>query len=110
MAFSDFLKKALSRFRRVVIAASSVAAIIWFVFFDSYSLVTRIKLHREKAELTKSNALLRSEMNRLTDILSRDLTPMEIERFAREKYFMSRTDETVYTVVQSDLTLKAPDK
>ncbi|MDA1028039.1 MAG: septum formation initiator family protein [Bacteroidetes bacterium] len=104
MAFSDLLKKALGRFRRVVIATSCVAVIIWFVFFDSYSLVSRVKLHQEKAELSKSNLILRNEMNRLTEVLSRDLTPAEIERFAREKYFMSQIDETVYTVVQSDPT------
>lgn len=102
MAFSDLLKKAFGRFRRVVIATSCVAVVIWFVFFDSYSLVTRVKLHQEKSELSKNNLILKNEMNRLTAVLSRELTPAEIERFAREKYFMSQIDETVYTIVQSD--------
>jgi cell division protein FtsB len=99
MAFSDWLKHALGRFRRVVIAASGIAVIVWFVLFDSYSLVTRIRLHREKAELIENNTILRNEMARLDEVLSRDLTPNEIERIAREKYFMSRADETVYTVI-----------
>lgn len=100
MAVSNWLKLVVGRFRKVVIAASAIAVIIWFVFFDSYSLIMRIQLHSEKARLQNQNERLREEISLLDEKLSRPLTDKEVERIAREEYHMSRKGETVYPVVE----------
>jgi len=100
MAISDWIKHVLRKFRRVVIVASGVAALIWFVFFDSYSLMMRIQNHRDKAFLSEDNQQLQEEIDRLEAKLSKPLTDAEVERVAREDYHMSKEDETVYPLVK----------
>ncbi|NQV73178.1 septum formation initiator family protein [bacterium] len=99
MALSDRIRDVFVRFKRVVLFASGVAIIVWFVFFDSYSLMMRIQLHREKSQLEKANSTLREEISRLDDKVSRRLSDDEVERIAREDYHMSKEGETVYPVV-----------
>jgi cell division protein FtsB len=100
MAISDWIKHVLGRFKRLVIVTSGVAAVIWFVFFDSYSLVMRVRNHREKAVLNESNEQLKTEIDGLESKLSKRLSDEEVERVAREEYHMSKKDETVYPIVK----------
>ncbi len=99
MAIKDWIRHVLARFKRVVIYASAVGVIIWFVFFDSYNLVLRIQMHREKAALTKHNEAMRVEIDHLENKLSGRLSDKEVERIARENFNMSRNDEVVYPIV-----------
>jgi len=100
MAFSDWIKDVVVRFKRVVIFASCLAAVVWFVFFDTYSLVMRFQLHRDNSRLEEANQELREDILRLDAKVSRELTDQEVERIAREEYHMSRLGETVYPVVE----------
>lgn len=99
MAVKDWIRHVLARFKRVVIIASAFGVVVWFVFFDSYNLVLRIQMHREKAELTRQNEAMRVEIEHLEDKLSGRLSDNEVERIARENFNMSRNDEVVYPVV-----------
>jgi cell division protein FtsB len=99
MALSDRIRDVFVRFKRVVLFASGVAVIVWFVFFDSYSLMMRIHLHREKSRLEEANSALREEIGRLDEKVSNRLSDDEVERIAREEYHMSKDGETVYPVV-----------
>lgn len=82
---------------RYVIA--TLVFVLVIVFFDQFNLRTQINLHRElKAQeseiqsLEKGIALYKDSLRMVTE--DRE----EMERIAREKYFMKRDNEVVYKI------------
>lgn len=71
---------------------------LWFTFFDSYSLVKRVRWHTEHARLSQENEILRREVENLEERLKKPLPDEVIEKIAREQYGMRRPGETVYRV------------
>jgi cell division protein FtsL len=70
-----------------------------YMLFDSRGLIQRIRLETEKSslekkiqELDKENALIQTEIQKLKS------SDQEIERIAREKYFMHRNGEKIIKV------------
>ena len=88
------------RLRRPVVVTVLVLGALWFTFFDSYSLVKRVRWHHEYARLTQENEALRHEVERLEARLAKPLPDEVIEKIAREQYGMRRPGETVYRVEQ----------
>ena len=74
--------------------------VIWFGFFDTYSVWTRIQLEREKTkafykkteQLVHDTALLRERIEALEN------DPALLERIAREEYGMRKPGETIYRI------------
>ena len=73
---------------------------LWFTFFDSHSLVKRVRWHQEAARLTEENEALRQQIEILEERLAEPLSDDIIEKIAREEYGMRRPGETVYRVEQ----------
>ncbi|MEX0649308.1 MAG: septum formation initiator family protein [Balneolaceae bacterium] len=73
--------------------------IIWFLFIDNYSLLTRFQLDRQKTELIERTEELKNETAELEHKI-KDLedNPDLLEKIAREEYGMRKPDETVYKV------------
>lgn len=74
-----------------------LAFIIWIVFLDSkHSIVKQYKLNRQINELkeSKKDYLVKLEDAKLE---YNDLTSNK-EKYAREKYFISKTGEDVYII------------
>ena len=88
------------RLRRPVVVTVLLLGALWFVFFDSYSLVKRVRWHHEHARLTQENEALRREVETLEARLAKPLPDEVIEKIAREQYGMRRPGETVYRVEQ----------
>ncbi len=82
--------------RRAIIAVLVLGAVVWFVFFDSYSVRKRIDWQAEYEQLESENALLRQEIARLKEELAEPPTDEMIEKIAREQYGMRRPGELVY--------------
>ena len=100
MSLTHRLRDIFERFSRAVFLLGGVVILVWFVFFDSYNLITRIQLHREKSELRSSNEAMESRIAELRQRVDEGLTDEDIERIAREEYGMSREDETVYPLIE----------
>jgi len=100
MAFADRLKDIFERFSRAVFIAVGLAVFVWFFFFDSYNLLSRLDLHAEKRTLRSDNERIQAEITRLEDRLEKGLSNEDVERIAREEYGMSRDDETVYPIIE----------
>jgi len=73
--------------------------VIWFTFFDTYSIWTRIQLSQRKAELKAKTEKLKKETAVLKHKI-KDLKtdPFLLERIAREEYGMKKPGETVYKI------------
>jgi cell division protein DivIC len=76
-----------------------VAAAVWFMFFDKNSLVEHYRAQRQIRDLQQEKRYFQEQI--LNDSLEIDRlknNPHELERYAREKYFMKKRDEDIFIV------------
>jgi len=76
--------------------------VIWMVFFDSSSVLNRMK-YREKLNSLKQEKHFFLEEIKKDSILSQKLLldTSEIEKFARENYLMKKEKEDVFLVIDT---------
>lgn len=73
--------------------------VVWFGFFDTYSIKTRVQLINEKKELAREVEQLQAETEEYRNKLdSLESNPLLLERLAREEYGMRKPGETVYRI------------
>ncbi|MCL4512327.1 MAG: septum formation initiator family protein [Bacteroidetes bacterium] len=91
-----FFKK-IKKKNAIILLILSIALV--YILFDSRGLIQRIRLMSEKAsleskieELQKENASMQAEIQKL------QTSDKEIERIAREKYFMHRNGEKIIKI------------
>lgn len=77
--------------------------VLWFTFFDTYSLMTRYQLHSKKSDLIERT----KELNQKTSELQQKIEELKnnpdlLEKIAREEYGMRKPGETVYRVRPAD--------
>ena len=86
------------RLTRLLLIGLMFAGLLWFTWFDSYSLIRRGDWQREYEQLVEENKQLRSEIAELQTMLENPPSDEEIEKIAREQYGMRRDGETVYRI------------
>jgi cell division protein DivIC len=73
--------------------------IAWLIFFDRYNVRTRIsdrvKLHKMKEDRDYYKAKADEARKSYNELFS---SPEQLEKFAREKYYMKKDSEDVYIV------------
>ena len=76
--------------------------VVWMVFFDSSSVLNRMK-YREKLNGLKQEKHFFLEEIKKDSILSQKLLSdtAEIEKFARENYLMKKENEDVFLVIDT---------
>jgi cell division protein FtsB len=77
------------------------AFIIWVSFFSQYSLMERRHLARNLRELQREKEYYFEQVKRDSTRL-RELTTgtEELEKFAREQYYMKKENEDVFVIVE----------
>lgn len=76
---------------------------VWFLFFDTYSVMTKLKLERQKKDLVERTEDYRQRTIELeSKIEALDNNPDLIEKIAREDYGMRKPNETVYIIQKAD--------
>lgn len=82
------------------ILLTSCAFVLYLAFFDKYNFITQYKLYRtlSKLEHNKENYI---SMIQQAKIDKKDLE-QDYEKFARERYFMSRTNEDIFVIENSN--------
>ncbi|MDX1531410.1 MAG: septum formation initiator family protein, partial [Rhodothermales bacterium] len=91
---------ARSPLRRTLVLAGLLAAAVWLAFFDSHSLVQRVRYAQDRAALRTENARLEAEIERLERATSAPLSDARVVEIAPEAYGMRRPGERVYPVVE----------
>ena len=94
------VKKFLKNLRKKNVVILLILSIgIVYILFDSRGFVQRIRLESEKSSLEKKiQALERENASMQMEIQKLKTSDQEIERIAREKYFMHRNGEKVIKV------------
>jgi len=82
---------------------ASILFLAWIVFFDENSIVSHQKNKRRLFELKQQEEYylerIKVDKQKLEDLQAGE---EKLEKFAREQYFMSRPDEDVFVIVDSD--------
>jgi cell division protein FtsB len=87
-----FIKKHIRN--RFVI--SGLFLIVWLAFFDEYNFFFQYRISSEKKALLKELYLLKYQTHENTQFLN-SLDDLEfLEKYAREKFLMKKTNEDVY--------------
>lgn len=89
--------------RSYLISTLAGFVIIWFLFIDNYSLLTKYQLDRQKEDLIERTVELKVQTAELEQKI-KDLedNPDLLEKIAREEYGMRKPDETVYKIKEKD--------
>jgi hypothetical protein len=95
----------LKRILRILINkyfVTTVAFIVWMVFFDSNNLLTRNRLQEKLDGLNVEKQFYLQEIKKdstLTQQLISDST--QLEKFARERYLMKKEKEDLFLIIDT---------
>jgi len=81
---------------------TTLAFIVWLVFFDSNNIVERLKVKDKLNDLKKEKKFYLDEIKHdsiLTQKLLSDT--IELEKFARERYLMKKDNEDIYLILDT---------
>jgi cell division protein FtsB len=74
--------------------------LIWLSFFDRNDFITTWSYHKKLESLKNEKAYYQSEVKKYTDDLNNLVTNhSNMEKYAREKYYMKKDNEDVYVVI-----------
>jgi len=89
--------------RTLLIIGTLTAAIVAFVLFSTYGVITRIQMTAEGSALeTEINELRRTEDSLRTVIKTLEHDTIAIERLARERYGYVRSGEQVFIIEKDE--------
>ena len=94
------MEKLIAFVKNKYVVVLAVAA-AWIVFFDNYNLRAQYKVSQQIQELEADRDHYREKIRSLDyegQLLEHDVE--ELERLAREKYFMKKSNEDVFVVVE----------
>ena len=76
--------------------------VIWMVFFDTNSLLIHLELRKEIKKLEKQQEFLKEEISKDKKIIDKLSDPKELEKFAREQYYLKKKNEEIYLIEYED--------
>jgi len=104
-----------SKWFKVIAIFSSIyvliltAFVIWMVFFDTNSLRIHNELKSEIDNLEKQKKYLKEQIVNDKKIIEKLSDPEELEKFAREQYYLKKKNEEIYLIEYED-SLKFKEK
>lgn len=82
---------------------ASILFLVWIVFFDENSIISHQKNKKRLYELKQQEQYYKerilADRQKLIDL---EAGEDELEKFAREEYYMSKPDEDVFVIVEDD--------
>lgn len=112
MGWKKFRK---SKWFRIAALFSSIyvlvltAFVVWMLFFDTNSLLIHLELKKEINKLEKQKEFLKEEISKDKEVMKKLSDPKELEKFAREQYYLKRKNEEIYLIEYED-SLKLKEK
>jgi cell division protein FtsB len=80
----------------------SMAFLAWMIFFDKNDLFSQYQYQQQVNKLKQERDFYKKETNKVRKDLN-ELTsnPEKLEKFAREKYLMKKTNEDVFVILKA---------
>ena len=82
----------------------------WLLFLDNYSYLDHRILNQQIDELERQKNYYKDEISNDQKSIKQLKDPDQIEKFAREKYYMKKDSEEIYIVEFEGDTLKKENK
>jgi len=76
--------------------------VVWMLFFDTNSFLIHKELKKEIKNLEKTQEFLRNEIEKDKKIIKKLSDTSELEKFAREQYFLKKKNEEIYLIEYED--------
>ena len=84
--------------------------IVWMLFLDNYSYLDHRLLNNQIDELNRQKEYYKKEISNDQINIKQLKDPAQIEKYAREKYFMKKDSEDVYIIEFEGDTIKKAEK
>ena len=88
-----FLKWMTNRFVLV-----TLFFLVWLIFFDTYSFFDHKEIDKEIKKLEANKDYYSSEIKQDEEKIKQLRRAEEVEKYAREKYYMKRENEDIYII------------
>ena len=79
---------------------------VWMLFLDNTSYLDHRVLNKELDELENNKEYYQEEIKKDEENIKRLKNPDQIEKYAREKYYMKRDSEDIYIIEYEGDTLR----
>ncbi|GAB5399763.1 MAG: septum formation initiator family protein [Aureisphaera sp.] len=83
--------------------------IVWMIFFDTNSYFIHKELNDEINALEDTKEFYREEIDKDKEFIVKMQDSNEVEKYAREKYYLKRENEDIYIIEHED-SLKLQSK
>ena len=75
--------------------------IVWLLFFDQNSIISRVTLAKNIRELKQQKEYLQKEISENRENINELQSSTDnLEKFAREEYMMKKADEDLFIVIE----------
>jgi cell division protein DivIC len=84
----------------------SLSFLTWMVFLDNYSYFEHRFLDRQINELEDNATYYQGEIKKDEENIKQLKNPLQVEKYAREKYYMKKDSEDIYIIEFDGDTVK----
>ena len=102
MAIHDLFNKRWFKFMRNIYVLVLTAFAVWMLFFDANSFLIHRELNQEIKKLEKQKEFLQDEITKDKEVLKKMSNEDELEKLAREKYYMKKKNEEIFLIEYED--------
>ncbi|MBM1106708.1 septum formation initiator family protein [Aurantibacter crassamenti] len=102
MGYKDLKKKKWFSLLTNMYVLVLSAFVIWMVFFDTNSLLIHLELRKQIKGLEKTQQFLKEEIANDKKIIEKLSDPEEMEKFAREQYYLKKKEEEIFLIEYED--------
>jgi cell division protein DivIC len=100
--FSELKKNKWFRIFGSTYAVILVLFIIWMLFFDTNSFLIHKELDDDIESLENNKEFYKSEIEKDKAFIKKMSDSDEVEKFAREKYFLKKENEDIFIIEHED--------
>ena len=84
-------------------AVTFLVFLVWLMFFDQNNIISQIGYKLELSKLEADKEYYQQEIQKTVEDLEELKTdPKTLEKFAREKYLMKRSNEELFVIVREE--------
>lgn len=76
--------------------------VVWMLFFDTNNLLIHLELKNQVKKLEKDAEFLKKEISKDKKTIEKLSDPKELEKFAREQYYLKKKNEEIYLIEYED--------
>ncbi|WP_190809237.1 septum formation initiator family protein [Flagellimonas sp. S3867] len=102
MGFKEFKNKKWFKIMTNMYVLVLTIFVIWMAFFDANSMFIHQELRKDIKKLREQKEFLQGEINKDKEELQKFSDKWELEKLAREKYYMKKEKEEIFLIEYED--------